>query len=68
MVYYIVSIHEHMPRQVPLELNESGGLRLNGIEDFQKRKPMEVRITRADSPDTILAHKNGCVRVVEQIA
>jgi len=43
-------------------------LALKGVNDFQKGKPVEVRIPGADAPNSVLAHEDGCVRVVKQIA
>jgi hypothetical protein len=41
---------------------------LNRVNDFKKRKPVEVCIPGADPPDSMLAHKDRGMRVVEQIA
>ena len=41
---------------------------MEGIDDLEKRKSVEVRITSADSPDAVLTHENGNVRIMEQIA
>jgi hypothetical protein len=43
-------------------------LSLQGIDDFEKRKTVEVGIASADLPDTMLTHENGCMRVVQQVA
>jgi hypothetical protein len=41
---------------------------LKGVKDFEKWKTVKVRIPGADPPDPVLAHQNGCMRVVQQIA
>lgn len=46
----------------------SGALRSNRIDHFEKREPTEISIPCANSPDPVLAHKYGGVRVMEQIA
>jgi len=51
-----------------LTLFRSDALRLQRVNDFHKRKAMEVRIAGTDSPDAVLAHENGGMRVIEQIA
>ena len=38
-----------------------------GINDLEKRKTVEVRITRANAPDSVFAQKDGRVRVMKQI-
>jgi hypothetical protein len=43
-------------------------LRLKGIDDFEKRKTVKVSISSADLPDSVLAHEDGCMRVVQQVA
>ncbi len=43
-------------------------LRLNGIDDFEKRKAVEVGVTRADLTDSVLAHEDSRVCVVEDVA
>jgi hypothetical protein len=43
-------------------------LRLQGIDDLEKGKSMEVRITGADSPDAMLTHEDGSMPIVEEIA
>src|SRR3989442_12735361 len=43
-------------------------LRSKWIDHFKKRELVEIGIPGADSPDPMLAHENGRVRVVEQIA
>lgn len=37
------------------------------IYDFQKRELIEIGISGANSPNTVLAHENGRVRVVQQV-
>jgi hypothetical protein len=41
---------------------------LQGIDDFEKRKTVKVGISSADSPDSMLTHDDGRVRVVKQVA
>ena len=43
-------------------------LRSKGIDHFEERELIEIGVAGANSPDAVFAHKNGCVRVVEQIA
>src|SRR4029450_12449876 len=43
-------------------------LRLKGIDDFEKPKTVKVSISSADRPDSVLAHEDGCMRVVQQVA
>lgn len=43
-------------------------LRLKGLDDFEKRKTVKVSISSADPPDSVLAHEDGCMRVVQQVA
>jgi hypothetical protein len=43
-------------------------LRSKGIDYFEKRELIEIGVAGANSRDTVFAHKNGGVRVVEQIA
>ena len=38
------------------------------IDHFEERELIKIRIPCADSSDPVLAHKNGRVRVVEQVA
>ena len=38
------------------------------IDDFEKGKPVEISVSRADAPDSMLAHEDRRVSVVEQIA
>ena len=42
--------------------------RLKRIDDFEKRKTVKVSISSADLPDSVLAHEDGCMRVVQQVA
>jgi hypothetical protein len=44
------------------------GLGLNGVDNFEKGKTVEIGISRANLPDAVFAHEDGCMRVVEQIA
>ena len=37
------------------------------IDDFKEREAMKIRIPGADLPDSMLTHKDGRVRVVQQI-
>jgi hypothetical protein len=41
---------------------------LDGIYDFEETESMKVCISCANPPDSMLAHKDSCMRVVEQIA
>jgi hypothetical protein len=41
---------------------------LKRIDDFEKRKPIEISVPGAYAPDSMLAHADRCVRIVEQIA
>ena len=43
-------------------------LRSKGIDHFEEWELIEIGVAGANSPDAVFAHKNGCVRVVEQIA
>ena len=43
-------------------------LGLKGIDNFQKGKTVEIGISRANLPDAVFTHEDGCMRVVEQIA
>jgi hypothetical protein len=43
-------------------------LRSKGIDYFEERELIEIGVTGANSPDAVFTHKNGGVRVVEQIA
>src|SRR5215510_5753184 len=43
-------------------------LRSKGIDYFEKRELIEIGVAGANSRDAVFAHKNGGVRVVEQIA
>lgn len=43
-------------------------LRIHSVDDFEKREPVEISIAGADSPDSILAHKNSRMSVVQEIA
>ena len=43
-------------------------LRSKGIDHFEERELIEIGVAGANSPDAVFAHKNGCVRVVKQIA
>ncbi len=45
-----------------------GNLRLKRIDHFEKRKSVKIRITGADSPDAMLTHEDGRVRIVQEIA
>ena len=42
-------------------------LRPERIDDFQKCELMKIRIAGADSPNTMLAHENCRMRVMQQI-
>jgi hypothetical protein len=43
-------------------------LRSQRIDHFEKREPIEIGVSRADSPNAVLAHEDGRVRIVEYIA
>jgi hypothetical protein len=43
-------------------------LRSKGIDHFEERELIEIGVAGANSPDAVFPHKNGRVRVVEQIA
>ena len=38
------------------------------IDDFEKEESVKVRITGADLPDSVLAHENGSVGIVQEIS
>lgn len=46
----------------------SEALKMERINDFEKREPMEIGISCADLPDSVLAHEDGCVCVVQDVA
>lgn len=48
--------------------NAPGASGLNRVNDFEKRKPVEVGIPAADPSDSMLAHEDRGVRVMEQVA
>lgn len=41
---------------------------MNRVNDFEKWKPVEVCIPSADPPDSMLAHEDRGMRVVEEVA
>jgi hypothetical protein len=43
-------------------------LRSKGIDNFEERELIEIGVAGANSSDAMFTHKNGGVRVVEQIA
>jgi hypothetical protein len=43
-------------------------LRLEGIDDLEKRKSVEVCISGVDSPDAMFPHEDGSMRIMEEIA
>ena len=43
-------------------------LRSKGIDHFEERELIEIGVAGANSSDAVFAHKNGRMRVVEQIA
>jgi hypothetical protein len=43
-------------------------LMLQRVDDLQKRETMEIRVTRTDLADSMLAHKNRGMGIVQQIA
>jgi len=43
-------------------------LRSKGIDHFEERELIEIGVAGANSSDAVFTHKNGGVRVVEQIA
>ena len=43
-------------------------LELQAIDDVEERKTVKVGNASADLPDSVLAHENGCMGVVHQIA
>jgi len=51
-----------------VEASPARELGLEGVDNFEKGKSVEVRIPGADPENPVLAHENGCVRVVQQIA
>jgi len=46
---------------------EAWSLWLQRIDNFYKRKPVEIGIPSVDPPDSMLAHENGGMRIMEQI-
>jgi hypothetical protein len=46
----------------------ASGLGMKGVDDFKKRKSVEIRIPSTDPADSVLAHQDGCMRVMKQIA
>jgi hypothetical protein len=54
----------HPAPQIP----EQPPSRLKRVDYFDKTELVEVRIPRANSPDSVLAHQNSRMRVVEEIA
>jgi hypothetical protein len=40
----------------------------NRIDHFKKWELIEIRVSGADSSDPVLAHENGGVRVMEEVA
>jgi len=48
--------------------NATGTSGLNRVNDFEKRKPVEVSIPAADPSDSMLAHEDRGMRVMEQVA
>jgi hypothetical protein len=42
-------------------------LRPKRIDDFKKWEPVEIGVARADSPDSVLTHEDGRVRIMEYI-
>ena len=47
---------------------QGSSLRLHRVNDVYKRKAVEVGIPSTHPPDAVLAHENGGMRVMEQVA
>ena len=56
-----------VPRNLVKQLRQAI-LRSKGIDHFEEWELIEIGVAGANSPDAVFAHKNGGVRVVEQIA